>query len=62
MGCCSDFSFYSMDLQQVLGDEDYRILYDTGGMEAVEESKAEQQQGGRGGGDVFSQFFGGQQR
>jgi DnaJ-class molecular chaperone len=47
---------------EVLGDEDYRILYDTGGMEAVEESKAEEQRGGGRGGDMFSQFFGGQQR
>ena len=43
---------------EVLGDPDSRILYDTGGMEAVKEAEKEEQQGG-GGHDPFSMFFGG---
>ena len=45
---------------ETLGDEDSRILYDTGGLEAVKEMKAEDERGGGGGGmDPFSMLFGG---
>jgi len=46
------------EASEVLGDPDSRILYDTGGMEAVKEAEKEDQQGG-GGHDPFSMFFGG---
>eukprot|EP00635_Sarcinochrysidales_sp_CCMP3193_P005245 CAMPEP_0118895874 /NCGR_PEP_ID=MMETSP1166-20130328/4018_1 /TAXON_ID=1104430 /ORGANISM="Chrysoreinhardia sp, Strain CCMP3193" /LENGTH=477 /DNA_ID=CAMNT_0006834923 /DNA_START=91 /DNA_END=1524 /DNA_ORIENTATION=- len=41
---------------EVLGDEEKRILYDTGGLESVKEGVDEPQQGGM---DPFSMLFGG---
>jgi DnaJ-class molecular chaperone len=49
------------EASEVLGDPDKRILYDTGGMEAVKEAEKEDAQGG-GGPDPFSMFFGGGQQ
>lgn len=43
----------------MLNDPDKRILYDTGGMEAVEEAAKEAAGGGRQAMDPFSMFFGG---
>ena len=47
------------DANEILSNPDLKILYDTGGMEAVDEHKKEEQGGGRGGGHNF--FGGGQQ-
>jgi hypothetical protein len=46
---------------EVLGDKEKRILYDMGGMEAVEEWAKEEQGGGRAM-DPFAAFFGGGQQ
>ena len=46
---------------EVLGDEDKRILYDTGGLESVKEG-IEEDEGGGGGMDPFSMLFGGGQQ
>ena len=46
---------------EVLSDPDLRILYDTGGMEAVDEQR-KQKAGGSQAMDPFSMFFGGGQR
>ena len=43
------------DANEILSNPDLKILYDTGGMEAVDEHKKEEQQGGGGG----HPFFGG---
>ena len=44
---------------EVLGDEDKRILYDTGGLESVKEGVEEDEGRGGGGMDPFSMLFGG---
>jgi DnaJ-class molecular chaperone len=44
---------------EVLGDEDKRILYDTGGLESVKEGIEEDEGRGQGGMDPFSMLFGG---
>lgn len=44
---------------EVLSDADKRILYDTGGMDAVESLQREEAGGGGGGMDPFEMFFGG---
>ena len=44
---------------EVLGDEDKRILYDTGGLESVKEGIDEDEGRGGGGMDPFSMLFGG---
>jgi len=50
------------EANEILGDPDKRILYDTGGIDAVKEAIKEDQQGGGGGHDPFAAFFGGGQR
>jgi len=51
------------EANEILGDPDKRILYDTGGVEAVKEAiKEDQQNQGGGGMDPFAAFFGGGQR
>jgi len=51
------------EANEVLGDPDKRILYDTGGLEAVKEAiKEDQQNAGGGGMDPFAAFFGGGQQ
>jgi len=49
------------EASEVLGDPDKRILYDTGGMEAVKEAEKQDQQGGQMQ-DPFGMFFGGNQQ
>merc|ERR1711935_63714 len=49
------------EASEVLGDPDKRILYDTGGMEAVKEAEKEDQQGGQMQ-DPFGMFFGSNQQ
>jgi len=51
------------EANEILGDPDKRILYDTGGLEAVKEAiKEDQQSGGGGMMDPFAAFFGGGQQ
>ena len=47
---------------EVIGDPDKRILYDTGGLEAVREAEKQDNSGGGGGMDPFAAFFGGGQQ
>eukprot|EP00656_Telonema_subtile_P015659 TRINITY_DN18239_c0_g1_i2.p1 TRINITY_DN18239_c0_g1~~TRINITY_DN18239_c0_g1_i2.p1 ORF type:complete len:466 (+),score=133.17 TRINITY_DN18239_c0_g1_i2:87-1484(+) len=49
------------EASEVLGDPDKRILYDTGGMEAVKDAEKQDAQGGQMQ-DPFSMFFGGNQQ
>jgi len=51
------------EANEILGDPDKRILYDTGGVEAVKEAiKEDQANQGGGGHDPFAAFFGGGRR
>tara|TARA_B110000090_G_scaffold184149_1_gene211372 strand:- start:679 stop:1755 length:1077 start_codon:yes stop_codon:yes gene_type:complete len=44
---------------EVVGNADKRILYDTGGIEAVRDAEKQDNSGGGGGHDPFAAFFGG---